>query len=53
MKITNIILAVLSGLFTIAAIIGVVVGKTHHVATAFIAAAVTLLLIADAKKTAK
>lgn len=53
MKITNIILAVLTGLVTLAAISGVIVGKTHHVATAFIAAAVTLLLIADAKKTAK
>lgn len=53
MKITNIILAVLTGLVTLAAISGICVGKTHHILTAFIAGFVTLLLIADAKKTAK
>jgi hypothetical protein len=53
MKLTNVILAVLTGLFTIAAIYAIAIGKTHHLITAFIAAFVTLLLIADAKKVKK
>lgn len=53
MKLTNIILAVCTGLITIAAIAGIVAGKTHHIATAFMAGFITLLLIADAKKVTK
>jgi len=53
MKLTNTILAILTGLLTIAAIVGVIAGKTHHIVTAFMAAFITLLLIADAKKATK
>lgn len=53
MKLTNIILAILTGSITIAAIMGVIAGKNHHIATAFMAAFITLLLIADAKKATK
>lgn len=53
MKFTNTILAVCTGLITIAAIVGVFKGATHHVATAFMAGFITLLLIADAKKVTK
>lgn len=52
-KLINILLVILTGSITIAAIIGVIAGKTHHVATAFMAAFITLLLIADAKKATK
>ena len=53
MKLTNIILAILTGLLTIGAIAGVIAGATHHLATAFMAGFITLLLIADAKKVTK
>lgn len=52
-KLTNIILAICTGLLTIAAVYGVTIGKTHHVATAFMAGFITMLLITDAKKITK
>ena len=53
MKTINILLAVATGLIALAAVIGVIAGKTHHIATAFAAAFITLLLIADNKKITK
>lgn len=53
MKLTNIILAILTGLITLAAIVGAFKGATHHIATALLFGLLTLLLIADAKKITK